>query len=66
MKKDNIKTKGVFLNDSIGCPTHTKYENIPEEHQFSLLFVFEHDSLIGAMDDLSEDSLKDLISIENQ
>lgn len=63
-EKRRYKYERYFLNDLVGYPTHTKYENIPEEYQLSLLFVFEHDSLIGVMDDLSEDSFKDMISIE--
>lgn len=63
-EKRRYKYERYFLNDLIGYPTCTKYENIPEEYQLALLFVFEYDSLIGIMDDLSEDSFKNLISIK--
>lgn len=59
------KYERYFLNDLIGYPTHTKYEDIPEEYQLSLLFVFEHDNLIGVMDDLSDDVFNDVIIKNN-
>ena len=53
------KYERYFLNDMIGYPTFTKYKDIPEEYQFPRLFVFEGDSIVGVIKDLSDTHIID-------